>query len=92
MDVLCYFGDLTDIFRKCHNALRDNGVFGFSVEKPDSARPWELHPYGHFVHSLQHLRDAAQASGFEQIFVKEMPLRRELNEERIGFVCLFRRR
>lgn len=91
MDVLCYFGNLTDIFRKCHNTLRDEGIFAFSVEKPDTGRPWDLHPYGHFVHSLAHLRTAAYETGFEKIFVKELPLRRELNEERIGYVCLFRR-
>lgn len=91
MDVLCYFGDLTEIFRKCHNTLRAHGVFALSVEKPDDDELWLLHPYGHFVHSLRHLRHAAGAAGFEEVFVKEMVLRREALEQRTGYVCLYRR-
>jgi predicted TPR repeat methyltransferase len=92
MDVLCYFGDLTDIFRKCHDTLRANGVFALSVEKPDNDELWLLHPYGHFVHSLRHLQQAASSTGFEELFVKEMVLRREALEPRIGYVCLYRRK
>jgi len=91
MDVLCYFGDLTEIFRMCHDTLRPGGVFALSVEKPDGDEPWLLHPYGHFVHSLRHLRQAAARSGFEEAFVREMVLRREIREHRVGHVCLFRR-
>ena len=91
MDVLCYFGDLTDIFRQCHQTLRTDGVFAFSVEKPDDDELWQLHPYGHFVHSLAHLRQVAKATGFQELFVREMALRREALEQRIGFVCLYKR-
>ena len=91
MDVLCYFGDLTDIFSKCRNALRPDGVFAFSVEKPDGDEPWVLHPYGHFVHSLGHIRSVAKQTGFEESFVREMVLRREALEPRVGYVCLYRR-
>ena len=92
MDVLCYFGDLTEIFQKCHDTLRVKGVFAFSVEKPDDNDSWMLHPYGHFVHSLRHLQQAACAAGFEELFVKEMVLRREAFEKRVGYVCLYRRK
>ncbi len=92
MDVLCYFGDLTEIFQKCHDTLRVKGVFALSVEKPDEDDLWMLHPYGHFVHSLRHLQQAARVAGFEELFVKEMVLRREALEKRVGYVCLFRRK
>lgn len=92
MDVLCYFGDLTEIFQKCFDTLRTGGVFAFSVEKPDDSQLWLLHPYGHFVHSLRHLQQAASMAGFEEVFVREMVLRREATEPRIGYVCLYRRK
>jgi predicted TPR repeat methyltransferase len=93
MDVLCYFGDLTDIFRDCRSILRNGGIFALSVEKPDSDDDlWQLHPYGHFVHSLRHLREAATYSGFEELHAAEMVLRCEVLEERVGYICLYRRR
>ena len=91
MDVLCFFGDLTEIFRKCHRTLRDAGVFALSVMKPETNVSWEFHPSGHFVHSISYLQNVAQETGFAEIFVKEMALRRETGEDRIGHVCLFRR-
>ena len=91
MDVLCFFGDLTDIFERCRKALRSNGVFGFSVVKPKTDAVFELQTYGHFVHSLEHLRLVAERTGFHQLFSEELVLRRELNLDQFGYVCLFQR-
>lgn len=91
MDVLCFFGDLTDIFKRCKTALKDHGIFGFSVVKPKSDAVFELQTYGHFVHSLTHLEQVAAATGFKQVFSEELPLRREMNEDQLGYVCLYQR-
>lgn len=91
MDVLCYFGDLSGIFRMCRDTLREHGVFALSVEKPDNDEPWLLHPYGHFVHSLQHLEDSATSAGFSSIHSEELILRKEADEKRIGYISLFKR-
>ena len=88
MDVLCYFGDLSEIFSKCHNTLHSEGIFAFSVEKPDGNEAWQLHPYGHFVHSLDYIRQVGNNSGFHEVFMKEMILRQEA-EPRPGYVCLY---
>jgi predicted TPR repeat methyltransferase len=90
-DVLCFFGDLTDIFRKCHETLRKNGVFGFTVEKPKSDELFTLNSEGYFYHSMAHLRAAASETGFEEVYVKESVLRTELGVKRAGYVCLFKR-
>lgn len=91
MDVLCFFGDLTDIFNRCKRALKEHGIFGFSVVKPKSDAVFELQTYGHFVHSLVHLEQVAESTGFKQVFVEELPLRREMNEDQYGYVCLYQR-
>ena len=91
MDVLCYFGDLSEIFINCHKTLRKGGVFGFSICSPDTDELWKLHPYGHFVHSLEYLREVAGKTGFDELWEQKMVLRREMDEDRVGFVCLFRR-
>jgi predicted TPR repeat methyltransferase len=91
MDVLCYFGNLTDIFNRCHKALANNGIFAFSVVKPKTDAVWELQVQGHFVHSLEHLQQVANDTGFKQIFSEELALRRELDEDQYGYVCLYQK-
>ena len=91
MDVLCYFGDLTHIFQRCHDVLAEKGIFAFSTVKPKTSALWELQVQGHFVHSLEHLRQVGEKAGFKPIFIKEMPLRRELNEDQYGYVCLYQK-
>jgi len=92
MDVLCYFGDLTSIFERCFKALRESGIFAFSVVKPKSDAIWELQTQGHFVHSLEHLEDVANKTGFTQIYAKELVLRHELNEDQYGHICLYQKK
>ncbi|HEB55658.1 MAG TPA: tetratricopeptide repeat protein [Gammaproteobacteria bacterium] len=91
-DVLCFFGDLTDIFGMCYKTLRKYGVFGFSVEKPKSDELFALNPEGYFYHSLTHLRAAASETGFEEAYVKETVLRTEQDTKRVGYICLFKRK
>ena len=91
MDVLCFFGDLGEIFRKAHTTLRECGLFGFSVVKHDGQDDWLLNQYGHFAHSSTYIRRIARDSGFVQEFFEEIVLRRELDEDRPGYICLYRR-
>ena len=91
MDVLCFFGDLTDIFQRTRRALHDDGLFGFSVVKPKSDASWELQEYGHFVHSTEHIRNVAVSTGCTELFIDELPLRKEMNEDQYGYVCVFRK-
>lgn len=91
MDVLCFFGDLHEIFEKCYLKLNDNGIFAFSVVRPDNDDEWGLNNYEHFAHSLNHLMNVSKKTSFEKIFSKEMVLRREMNEDRYGYLCLFKK-
>jgi predicted TPR repeat methyltransferase len=91
MDVFCYFGDLRPLFHKCAGVLRPGGTLACSVERSPDDKPWEFHRYGHFVHSAAHLRDAAAGGAMREVRMTECALRRELGEDRVGFVALFSR-
>lgn len=91
MDVFCYFGDLSEVISKCVAALRPGGLLGFSVEKADPGKPWQFHRYGHFLHSIEHIRSVAENLGLTEQSVTEATLRIEMREPRIGYVCMFRK-
>ncbi len=91
MDVLCYFGDLRPLIRRCAGILKPGGILAFSVERVSDDSAWQFHRYGHFLHSAAHLRDAATDAGMREIQMTECALRRELGEDRRGFVALFSR-
>ncbi|MBI5461479.1 MAG: tetratricopeptide repeat protein [Gammaproteobacteria bacterium] len=89
MDVLCYFGDLRPLMQQCAGLLNPNGILACSVERVSDDSAWQFHRYGHFLHSATHLCDAAIGAGMHEIHMTECALRRELDEDRIGFVALF---
>src|SRR2546430_663953 len=52
-DVLCYFGDLSSVFRNVHNALKPGGVFTCSLEESQTdtkGEPFKLRPHGRYQH------------------------------------------
>jgi predicted TPR repeat methyltransferase len=89
MDVLCYFGDLRPLVRRCGDILKPGGILACSVERAPDDSAWQFHRYGHFLHSAAHLREAAAGAGMREIQMTECALRRELGENRQGFVALF---
>lgn len=91
MDVFCFFGDLGPLMRLCAGVLRPGGVLACSVERASGNRPWVFHRYSHFLHSAAHLRQAAAGAGMHEVQITECALRRELGEDRMGFVALFAR-
>jgi predicted TPR repeat methyltransferase len=91
MDVFCYFGDLRPVFSACAAVLEPGGVLACSVERASDGSAWTFHRSSHFLHSGAHLREAAAVAGMREYRVTECALRRELGEDRMGFVALFTR-
>ncbi len=91
MDVLCFFGDLSEVYKKCARALRSGGVFGFTVEKGESDQDWTFHNYGNFLHSVDYLNRMGQIVGLKKMKIEEMVLRKELYEARVGYLCVFQK-
>jgi len=89
MDVLCYFGDLRPLMHRCAGILKPDGILACSVERLSDGGEWRFHRYGHFLHSAAHLREAAVGAGMREVHLTECALRRELGEDRMGYVALF---
>ena len=49
-DVLCYFGDLTEVIDRCFATLEPGGVFVFTVEHERGTETWSKRATGRFGH------------------------------------------
>lgn len=62
-DVFIYVGDLSGVFHGVRGALRERGVFGFSVEASEDAG-FVLRDTCRYTHSVDYLRKLADQHGF----------------------------
>ena len=89
-DVLMYVGALEDVFASVHRALREGGLFIFSIELLNEAG-FQLRPSGRFAHSNAYVCELATHSGFEQIQGEEMTIRMEGASALAGALYILRR-
>jgi predicted TPR repeat methyltransferase len=75
-DVFVYIGDLSGVFQGARRALRDGGLFGFSVEISEE-RDFVLKGHLKYAHSDAYLRRLAKEHGF----VVEMIERRVIRQD-----------
>ena len=90
-DVLCYFGDLSDVLRAAHDSLRKGGLLAFSVELDNSSDPspgYRLHPSRRYSHSEAYIRQSAQAAGFHIHSLAPQTLRREADKDVTGLIAV----
>lgn len=95
-DVLCYFGDLQDVFDAAANAIKPGGRFIFSVERsdPDTAGDngdYRIIPQGRYVHSESYLRRVAGQKGWEPESINHEILRKEMGRPVEGLVVTLAR-
>jgi predicted TPR repeat methyltransferase len=92
-DVLLYVGDLGPVFAAANGALRDGGIFAFTVEalEVDDGREFVLRPSRRFAHALPYLRATAAEHGLTEIRADEAVLRREAGADVRGFVIVLRK-
>ncbi|MBP7334798.1 tetratricopeptide repeat protein [Niveispirillum sp.] len=76
-DVLCYFGDLEDIFRCAGNSLRPGGLLIGSVETIAGDKPYVLHEGGRYAHDPAYVRDCLTAAGLTPVELTSLVLRYE---------------
>jgi predicted TPR repeat methyltransferase len=98
-DVLCYFGDLRDIFGCVHQRLDANGWFVCSVEEllPDGHgaihgnADWALHRLGRYAHALDYVARVARATGFTVRTLERQTLRYEADAPVDGIFAVLER-
>ncbi|WP_369928570.1 tetratricopeptide repeat protein [Xanthomonas sp. NCPPB 2632] len=91
-DTLVYFGELDTVFAATHRALRQAGVFAFTLEAlHDAATPHRLTPSGRYSHTATYVTHALQTAGFDRVRVRPDTLRREAGHGVEGWVVTARR-
>ncbi|OYQ35505.1 hypothetical protein CHU95_07175 [Niveispirillum lacus] len=76
-DVLCYFGELTEIFRSAANSLRPGGLLILSVEANGTGQPYLLHEGGRYAHDPAYVRAGLTAAGLTVLDLSPLVLRHE---------------
>jgi predicted TPR repeat methyltransferase len=89
-DVFAYIGDLSRVFDEVRGALKDGGLFGFSVEAGEG-RDFVLRPNLRYAHSAAYVRKLSQEHGFIIETIESKVLRREDGNDVPGHIAILRR-
>jgi predicted TPR repeat methyltransferase len=88
-DVFIYVGDLTAVFQGVRGALRDGGIFGFSVEAREEG-DFALRATRRYAHSKAYIEKLAQAHGFAVESIETHAIRQEDGIDVTGNVVMLR--
>lgn len=86
-DVFVYIGDLSEVFGRARQALRDGGRFCFSVES-SATDDFQLQPSRRYAHGAAHVRALAAAHGFTVADAVSATLRRDRGTDIAGEVLV----
>lgn len=86
-DVLCYFGDLTQIIQLFYHSLSQQGYLIFTVEY-DKNQPFFLTPSGRYTHDENTTKQILQNTGFTNIITEHKILRTEHSVNVQGLVVV----
>jgi predicted TPR repeat methyltransferase len=90
-DVLCYFGELAEVFGRVREVLAPDGRFACSLEAlkdEGSGPPFALLPHGRYQHARGHVEATLAAAGLRIIELSQAVLRYERGEPVVGHVIL----
>lgn len=73
-DVFIYTGDLTDVFIAAATALRDGGLFAFTIETIP-AGDYVLRPTRRYAQSVEYIHRLARDHGFDVVYGYEATIR-----------------
>ena len=88
-DVFVYIGDLSRVFRGVRGALRDGGLFGFSVEATDEG-DFVLRTTLRYAHSVPYLEKLARDHRFVLERVEARVIRQEHEVDVNGYLAVMR--
>ncbi|HEX8522259.1 MAG TPA: tetratricopeptide repeat protein [Tepidisphaeraceae bacterium] len=90
-DLFIYIGDLSDVFPASAEALREGGLFVFSIESQKEAG-FRLHSLRRYTHSMSYLEALATKSGFEIRKIEPVHLRMEHARPVEGWAMVLQKR
>lgn len=93
-DTLCYFGALDEPLRAANAALKDGGVFVFTVEKLTGdleGEGYHLNAHGRYSHAQSYVRAQIASTGLEAVSIHTDTLRMESGSPVAGLVVSVRR-
>ena len=91
MDTLIYFGDLSAVFKNTHKALKEKGLFIFSLEKYDKETEYQLCHHGRYEHSKNYIMVTLEKFNYDLIELEERVVRKEHNEDVDGWLVVARK-
>jgi predicted TPR repeat methyltransferase len=89
-DTFVYVGDLEAVFAAATRALRDGGLFVFSLERHDG-EGFILHSKIRFAHSLAYIRGLSRAHQLAEVHVREIILRKSGPDDVSGWIVVLRK-
>lgn len=90
LDVLVYFGDLTDLYRAARTRLAPGGIFWFSVEE-HPGEGFSVMLSHRYQHSLSYIRATAEATGLRPVHEQRINIRMESNKPVRGLLIALQR-
>lgn len=88
-DVFTYIGDLDEIFSRVKQALTENGLFAFSVEKTEKSA-FELQASIRYAHSQAYLESLISKYHYKIRFFEEIILRTQKDQPVKGYLVLLK--
>jgi len=90
-DTLCYFGNLEEVLKATHAALRNGGTLLFTLEASATNRSgkvegYTLHPTGRYSHAESYVAALMPACGFSQVSLRHDSTRKEIGKAVPGLV------
>ncbi len=90
-DVFMYCGALEDVMRSAFAALREGGLFVFSVERHDGPESEVLRTSLRYAHNAEHLQNLLLLAGFELVEERTETIRLDRGEPVQGALFVARR-
>ncbi|WP_028471354.1 methyltransferase [Neptunomonas japonica] len=88
-DVLIYIGELTSLFKYVSHALKDNGIFAFSVES--CSTHWRLDKSGRYQHSANYIHSLLNKNNLSLEHSTICDLRLEKNQPVAGEIFILKK-
>lgn len=90
-DVFVYMGDLESVFLAVTSALKENGLFLFSVESHDGDEDFKLPVTARFTHSRKYIQELAKRRGLELLECNDTEIRTESGSSVTGLLVALKK-